>query len=520
MGGTIYDIFIIGGGINGCGIARDAAGRGFSVFLAEMGDLASGTSSGATKLVHGGLRYLEHYEFRLVREALKEREVLWAMAPHIIWPLRFLLPQRKGLRPSWLLRLGLFLYDNIGGRKLLPATAVRDMRSDRIGRVLRPGYARAFEYSDCWVDDARLVVLNAQDAREKGAEIHTRTRVASARRENGQWCVTVEDTATGECRAVNAKMLINAAGPWVGEVLTDSIGSDETHKVRLVKGSHIVVNRLYDDTRCFFFQHSDGRIFFSIPYENDFTLIGTTDEDYEGDPKAVKISEAETDYLLKAASEYFAQPVTHNDIVWSYSAVRPLFDDGASKAQEATRDYVLRRSGDNGNAALLNVIGGKITTYRRLAESALEHIEAVLGKRREKWTASSHLPGGEFAVDGYEDQVTRLTTDFAFLDAREVRRLVRRYGTRTRTILGNARSSEDLGTHFGAGLYSAEVQYLIEEEWAQTLEDVLWRRTKRGLYSRQIDLEALDAFIARACAAAQNSSNSGLRGEGDRHARA
>lgn len=519
MNKAIYDIFVVGGGINGCGIARDAAGRGFSVFLAEMNDLASGTSSGSTKLVHGGLRYLEYYEFRLVREALKEREVLWASAPHIIWPLRFVLPHHKGLRPAWLLRLGLFMYDHLGGRKLLPPTAVRDLRSDRIGRVLKPGFAKAFEYSDCWVDDARLVVLNAQDAAARGAVIRTRTQVTSARRENGIWEITITESETGESETIRAKMLVNAAGPWVSQVLTGSLGSNDNHGVRLVKGSHIVVNRLYDDERCFFFQNSDGRIFFSIPYENDFTLIGTTDEDFEGDPAKVAISDSEIDYLCAAASSYFAEPVTRADIVWTYSGVRPLYDDGASKAQEATRDYVLKRSGGEGSAPLLTVIGGKITTYRRLAESALEHIEAVMGKRGKKWTAKGKLPGGDFATDGFKAQVEAIKRDYPFLDQRDASRLVRRYGTNARIILGNAKVPDDLGLYFGAGLFAAEVQYLIDNEWARTPEDVLWRRTKRGLYGNAIDGEALAEFMRTARGQAHRGGD-GPHGEDFKHARA
>lgn len=485
-----YDLIIIGGGINGCGIARDAAGRGFSVFLAEMNDLASATSSASTKLIHGGLRYLEHYEFRLVREALEEREVLWAMAPHIIWPLRFVLPHHKGLRPAWLLRLGLFLYDHIGGRKRLPATATLDLSKDRLGAVLKPGHGKAFEYSDCWVDDARLVVLNARDAAGRGATIRTRLKVMSATRKDGHWEVDLVDTLTGRTQTATARMLINAAGPWVDTALAGSADKKDVHRVRLVKGSHIVVPKLHDDPRCFFFQNSDGRIFFAIPYERDFTLIGTTDQDYEGDPQKVAISDEEIDYLLAALNGYFKQTVGRDEIVWTYAGVRPLYDDGASKAQEATRDYVLKRTGE---PALLTVIGGKITTYRRLAESALDHIEAVLGKRGDRWTGQSHLPGGDFSIDGYGEQVAALLADYPFLEPATAERLVRRYGTEARTILGKATGTADLGTHFGAGLYEVEVRFLMDHEWARDVEDVLWRRTKMGL--RDVDKPALDAFI-------------------------
>ncbi|TIV24062.1 MAG: glycerol-3-phosphate dehydrogenase, partial [Mesorhizobium sp.] len=322
----IHDIFVIGGGINGCGIARDAVGRGFSVYLAEMNDLASGTSSGSTKLIHGGLRYLEFYEFRLVREALMEREVLWKNAPHIIWPMRFVLPYAKGLRPAWLIRLGLFLYDHIGGRKLLPATKTLDMASDPAGKPLKPLFHKAFEYSDGWVNDARLVALNARDAADRGAIIRTRTKVVSARRDGPTWTIKVQNVLTGDTEEVRARLLVNAAGPWVDHVLQTAVGQNEVHNVRLVQGSHIVVAKKFDDPRAYFFQNKDGRIIFAIPYEEEFTLIGTTDRDYPGDPHDVKISDAEIDYLCAAASEYFAVAVKRSDIVWTYSAVRPLYD--------------------------------------------------------------------------------------------------------------------------------------------------------------------------------------------------
>ncbi|MHB2264235.1 glycerol-3-phosphate dehydrogenase [Aliihoeflea sp. PC F10.4] len=489
---TTYDIFIIGGGINGCGIARDAAGRGYSVFLAEMNDLASGTSSWSTKLIHGGLRYLEHYEFRLVREALKEREVLWKSAPHIIWPMRFVLPYHKGLRPAWLLRLGLFLYDHIGGRKLLPKTEVLDMTTDPAARPLKPIFSKAFEYSDCGVDDARLVVLNARDAADRGAVIRTRTKVVAARREADGWAIDIEDRVSGARETVRARLLVNAGGPWVDKVLTQTVGHD-VHNVRLVQGSHIVIRKKFDDPRAYFFQNPDGRIIFAIPYHDDFTMIGTTDRDYEGDPKDVAISDEEIDYLIACASEYFAQPVKRDDIVWTFSGVRPLYDDGASKAQEATRDYVLKA--DTDGAPLVNIFGGKITTYRRLAESMLEKIEGLIGKKGKAWTADGSLPGGDFAVGTFDEEVRRLRADYAFIDARMARRLIRLYGTRARTILGSAKSSVDLGRHFGKDLYEAEVRYLVAHEWAMSAEDVLWRRTKRGLVLSKDEAGALDHFM-------------------------
>ncbi|MEK1902831.1 MAG: glycerol-3-phosphate dehydrogenase, partial [Rhizobium sp.] len=478
----INDIFVIGGGINGCGIARDAVGRGYTVALAEMNDFASGTSSGATKLIHGGLRYLEHYEFRLVRESLMEREILWAMAPHIIWPLRFVLPYHKGgIRPAWMIRLGLFLYDHLGGRKLLPPTAVLNMRTDPAAKPLKALFSKAFEYSDGWVDDARMVVLNARDAADKGALIMPRTRVVSARQENGVWTIETINTVTGKSERHQARMLINAAGPWVDHVIRSAFGQNEARHVRLVQGSHIIVRKKFEGPRAYFFQNPDNRIIFAIPYETDFTLIGTTDRDYTADPKDVKISEEETLYLCNAASEYFKEPVKPDDIVWTYSAVRPLFDDGASKAQEATRDYVLKVEGKQGEAPLLNVFGGKLTTYRRLSEHALEKIGEAIGVKGRPWTAGSHLPGGDFPVQGYEGEVGKLKSRYPFLTEPHARRLVRRYGTKAATLLGNAQKTEDLGRLFGSDLYEAEVRYLIEHEWARHAEDVLWRRTKDGL---------------------------------------
>ena len=490
----MLDIFVIGGGINGASVARDAVGRGYSVALAEMNDLASGTSSAATKLIHGGLRYLEHYEFRLVHEALAEREVLWAAAPHIIWSLRFVLPHHKGLRPAAVLRAGLALYDYMGGRRLLPPTKTLDLTRDEAGKPLKPGYKLAFEYSDCWVNDARFVVLNARDAADRGASVHVRTKVVSARREDGGWTVELDGEAGKQ--SVRARMLINASGPWVDDVINQAMGKNGAHNVRLVQGSHIVVRKLYDHDRCYFFQNSDGRIFFAIPYEGEFTLIGTTDRDYHGDPKDVAITEEETDYLLKATNEYFAQSVGRDDIVWSYSGVRPLFDDGASAAQEATRDYVLKLDGDAANGAVINVFGGKLTTSRRLAESVLEKIEEVLGKKGPAWTKSATLPGGDFGPKSFDAELRRLGMDYPQMNAGLLRRMMRLYGTRAKAVLGTARSEADLGTHFGADLYAAEVDYLVANEWARTAQDILWRRTKLGLKVSAEDATRLEEYLA------------------------
>lgn len=488
-----FDIAIVGGGINGCGIARDAAGRGYSVLLAEACDLASGTSSWSTKLIHGGLRYLEHFEFRLVREALTEREVLWSMAPHIVRPMRFVLPHHQGLRPAWMLRLGLFLYDHLGGRRLLPGTRVLDLASDPAGAPLKPRFAKGFEYSDCWVDDARLVVLNARDAADRGADIRTRTEVIAAERRDGLWRVRLRDARAGSESEVSARLLVNAAGPWVDRVLASALGREGRAHVRLVQGSHIVVPKLHDHDRAYIFQNADERIVFAIPYERDFTLIGTTDRDYRGDPREARISEEEKTYLCTAASEYFARPISTADIVWSFSGIRPLYDDGASKAQEATRDYVLGEEVGEGEAPLLNIFGGKLTTYRRLAAAVLRRIEARLGAKGPDWTAGAALPGGDFPVDGVAIEEARLRRERPFLDERLAARLVRLYGTRARDIFAG---SEGPGRRFGGDLTEAEVRYLMRCEWAETAEDVLWRRTKLGLHLSPEESEALAAFMA------------------------
>ncbi len=496
-GAEIFDICVIGGGINGCGIARDAAGRGYSVCLAEMNDLASGTSSWSTKLIHGGLRYLEHYEFRLVREALQERELLWANAPHIIRPLRFVLPHHAGLRPTWMLRLGLFLYDHLGGRKLLPPARSLDLRRDPAGAPLQPAYTRGFEYSDCWVDDARMVALNARDAADRGAAIHTRTAVTAARRENDHWRIALRDRDTGAEREIAARLLVNAGGPWVDRVLALSGGAGD-HRIRLVQGSHIVVPRLFDHDRCYIFQNSDGRVVFAIPYEGDYTLIGTTDRDYEGDPADAAITPEEIDYLCAAVSDYFRVPLRPDAIVWTYAGVRPLYDDGASSAQEATRDYVLHRDGGDapGQPALVNIFGGKLTTYRRLAEAVLGHVEAVLGARGPAWTKVAPLPGGDFPVTGFEALAGRLRTEHPFLAEGHARRLARLYGTRAWQLLDGAADAASLGRHFGADLYEAELRYLVAEEWAATAEDVLWRRTKLGLRLDEDEKAAVAEAVA------------------------
>ncbi|MEM8687350.1 MAG: glycerol-3-phosphate dehydrogenase [Pseudomonadota bacterium] len=486
----MHDIFVIGGGINGCGIARDAAGRGLSVFLAEKADLASGTSSASTKLIHGGLRYLEQYEFSLVRESLKERETLLRMAPHIIWPMRFVLPHHKGLRPKWLIRLGLFLYDNLGGREILPKSRSLRLQGSALGAPLKAEFSSGFEYSDCWVDDARLVVLNALDAKRHGAIIRTRTEVVSAHREDTHWRVALRDVQTGAREEVEARVLINAAGPWVSEVAANRLKLNRRAQSRLVKGSHVVVRKMFEHDRAYIFQNQDGRIIFAIPYEDQFTLIGTTDVDVGDDPDAAIISDEEVTYLLSAAGEYFSEPIQRDDVVWTYSGIRPLFDDGEQTAQEITRDYVLAVEAGDGQAPLLNIFGGKITTYRHLAEEALLKLEAWLPGLPPAWTARAALPGGEFAPSDGDGLAQKIRGHAPNLSDGQVARLARTYGT-----MALDWPASELGEDLAGGLLAAEVHHLMAHEWALTAEDVLWRRTKMGLRLGSDQVAKLDAWM-------------------------
>lgn len=490
-----YDIAVIGGGINGCGIARDAAGRGLSVFLCEQGDLAGATSSASTKLIHGGLRYLEYYAFRLVREALVEREVLLRLAPHIVRPLRFVLPHHSGLRPAWLIRLGLFIYDHLGGRRILPGTRVLELSGGPFGAPLKPGLRKGFEYSDCWVDDARLVVLNAIDAAERGAEIRVRTRCRTAARVDGLWQLDMEDEGTDRRFRIRARTLVNATGPWVSSFLEEELRLAAKGQVRLVKGSHIIVPKLFDHDRAYIFQESDGRVVFAIPFEADFTLIGTTEVDFRGDPGAAAIDSVEVDYLCAAANEYFTKTIAPADVVYSYSGVRPLYDDGTREAKAATRDYVLELDGSRTEAAVLNIFGGKITTYRRLAEAALRRLRPFLPRMGNAWTAGTPLPGGDFPIGGDAEIAAELARTCSGLPEPVARRLARAYGTRAAGVLGRATSVEGLGRHFGAGLYEAEVRYQMQREWARTAEDVIWRRTKQGLRLSRAEVARLDEWM-------------------------
>lgn len=491
-----FDILVIGGGVNGVGIARDAAGRGLKVLLCEQNDLASATSSASTKLVHGGLRYLEHFEFRLVRESLQERETLLRAAPHIIWPMRFVLPHHRGLRPRWMLRAGLFLYDHIGGRKLLPPTKALDLSGDPRGAALKPEFRRGFEYSDCWVDDARLVALNAVDAAERGATILTRTKAISVRAEDGGWVADLKDEA-GALSEVRARALVNAAGPWVDQVLRGVVRQNDPPRfaLRLVKGSHIIVDKVFDGEHAYIFQNADGRVIFAIPYQQRFTLIGTTDQPFEGDPANVSIDQGEIDYLCAAASEYFAKPVAAETVRRTYSGVRPLYKDSDVKdASAVTRDYVFDVAGE---PPLLSIYGGKITTYRRLAEHAVAKLQPLLGFTAGPWTRGAPLPGGDIANADFEAFLGCAASDFPWLESADLHRLARAYGTRIEAVLGDAASYADLGAQFGGGLSAREIDYLRRVEFARTAEDILWRRSKLSLRLPASTRNEVETYLAR-----------------------
>ncbi|UXY51815.1 glycerol-3-phosphate dehydrogenase [Pseudomonas tohonis] len=486
----VYDLAVVGGGINGVGIAADAAGRGLSVFLCEKDDLAQHTSSASSKLIHGGLRYLEHYEFRLVREALAEREVLLAKAPHIVRPMRFVLPHRPHLRPAWMIRAGLFLYDHLGKREKLPGS--RGLKFGA-GSPLKADIARGFEYSDCWVDDARLVVLNAMAARENGAHIHTRTRCVSARRSKGLWHIHLE-RADGTLLSIRARALVNAAGPWVAKFIKDDLKQKSPYGIRLIQGSHIVVPRLYEGEHAYILQNEDRRIVFAIPYLERFTLIGTTDREYQGDPAKVAISAEETAYLLDVVNRHFKQQIGEKDILHTYSGVRPLCDDESDDPSAVTRDYTLSLEAHPGEAPLLSVFGGKLTTYRKLAESALAQLAPFFPSAKPSWTASQPLPGGE-QMDSQAELAEALCNRFGWLPDSLARRWAGTYGSRTWALLDGVQNLTDLGEHLGSGLYTREVDYLCREEWATGLDDILWRRTKLGLFMTPGQQERLAQYL-------------------------
>ncbi|MGF1660476.1 MAG: glycerol-3-phosphate dehydrogenase [Rubrimonas sp.] len=510
------DLFIIGGGVNGAGVARDAAGRGLRVALAEMNDLGSATSSSSTKLFHGGLRYLEFFEFGVVRRSLAEREVLLRAMPHISWPIRFVLPYHKdmrfnsdtptakllatvmpwmkGQRPGWLIRMGLFMYDHLGGRKILPGTTTVDMRTDPVGGPIDDKFEKAYEYSDCWVEDSRLVVLNARDAEIRGAEILPRTKVVSAERGRDLWTITLRDADSGETFTRTAKVLVNAAGPWVEQVLRGALRQNSAGGMRLVRGSHIVTRKLFDHGKCYFFQGADGRIGFAIPYETDFTLIGTTEADHDQPDQPPVCTPEERRYLIDFANRYFKKPVTEEDVVWSYSGVRPLYDQDAKSATAATRDYVLSLD-EAGGAPLLNIFGGKISIYRKLSEEAVDKVRRFFPAATGDWTAGVALPGGDFEWDGVPRLARELRAAHPFLTEFWATRLVRAYGTEAREVIAGADAAEALGRDFGATLTAREVDWLMDREYARTAEDVVWRRSKLGLRMTPEQIAALDAWM-------------------------
>lgn len=486
-----YDLVVVGGGVNGTGIAMDAAGRGLRVLLCEMNDLASATSSRSSKLIHGGLRYLEHYEFRLVRQALAEREALLANAPHIMWPMRFRLPHQPHLRPGWVIRAGLFLYDHLARRERLSGSRAISFTADD---PLKPEITRGFEYSDGWVDDARLVVLTARKAEQLGARILTRTRCVRAERGADQWQVTLLDTRTGDSRVVRAKALVNAAGPWVSSLFDSTLHQRAPRLIRMVKGSHIVVPRLNRENEAYILQNKDERIVFVIPYEDDFSLIGTTDVDYTGNPAEAVISPEETQYLLDIVNHYFRHQLTPDDVAWSYSGVRPLMDEEEESAQKASRGYAFEIDAPDGRSPLLSVFGGKLTTYRKLAETATDHLCEYFPQARRPWTRHGVLPGGDF--DSQPQLKDALLQRYPWLPERLAARLVRSYGTDSYHLLGDSRSLDDLGEHFLGNLYEREVRYLVSHEWAITADDILWRRTKQGLYASPLQVEALENWLS------------------------
>ncbi len=497
-----YDVLVVGGGINGVGIARDAAGRGMSVLLCEKDDLASHTSSASSKLIHGGLRYLEYFAFGLVRKALLEREVLLRSAPHIMRPLRFIMPHDSNGRPAWLIRAGLFLYDSLARREFLPGSHGVDLRKHAAGAPLKPEFVKGFEYSDGWVDDARLVVLNAVDARERGATIYTRTLCRSLERGQDRWTATLANARCGEHR-VQARCLVNAAGPWASCLLQQATGSGGHQALRLIKGSHIVVKRLFEHPFAYIFQHPDGRIVFAIPYEQDFTLIGTTDLDFDGDPDQVAITAQEIDYLCELSNHYFQRAIAPADVVWSYAGVRPIVEDAAASAAAATRDFRLEH--DTHGAPMLTVFGGKITTFRKLAEQAVDWIGPLLGHRAPAWTANACLPGGDLfgehpsrrGIVEFDRYVAGVQQRYSFLSRVLALRYARAYGTRLPIMLAHCSSLADMGPEIVPGLYAAEANYLVEHEWAVSAADILWRRTKLGLHAPAGSEALVEAWLAR-----------------------
>ncbi|WP_375749797.1 glycerol-3-phosphate dehydrogenase [Vibrio sp. HN007] len=492
---TNYDVVVIGGGINGVATASDAAGRGLKVALFEMNDLASATSSASSKLIHGGLRYLEHYEFRLVSEALAEREVLLKNAPHLVSQLRFRLPHRPHLRPAWMIRAGLFLYDNLGKR-----VSLKGSHGLKFGETdpLLPEMKKGFEYSDCAVDDARLVVINAKLAEEKGAEVFTRHKCVGAERLNDGWSITVEDTHSGEIKKVTAKALVNAAGPWVDKFYDSQLKMRAPRGIRLVKGSHVIVPKMYEGDYAFILQNQDGRIVFVLPYLDKYSVIGTTDVEYNGDPSEVEIDKDEIEYLCDIVNQHFVEKVSPEDVVSTWSGVRPLCEDESSDAQAVTRDYTIELEDELDDAPLLSIFGGKLTTYRKLGQAAVDKLAPYFPQMSAPWTKEATLPGGDFS--SRENLIAALTSQYPWVDQQTIKRWVKAYGTLSDAFLSGTNSLEDLGEHFGHGLYQSEVDYLVSSEWAMTTEDILWRRSKLGLEFSPEQEERLAGYLENALA--------------------
>lgn len=502
------DLLVVGGGINGAGVARDAAGRGLRVLLCEQGDLGEGTSSRSGKYIHGGLRYLEYYEFRLVREALIEREVLLRLAPHLIFPMRLVITHNKGLRPAWFLRTGLFLYDHLGGRERLPGTRSVHLRNDPVGAALQPQYDKAFEYSDCWVDDARLVLYNALDAQRLGATVMTRTAFTGAQRDGDAWTAELTDGRSGQVTRVRAKAIVNAAGPWVETALSRIRGVQSNKRVRLVKGSHIITKKFWDGPQAYVIQHTDRRILFINPYLDDLALIGTTDIGYEGDPGQVQADANEIQYICSALNNYFVHQLTPDQVLLAYSGVRPLLEDEAANPSAVTRDYEFAIDGAPGQPVLLSAYGGKITTYRKLAEHALDKLKPWFPQLGPAWSGTKPLPGGDIPNADFDGFFAQLRQRYAGLPLPLLQHLARNYGTGVAALLGNARSTADLGQHFGAHCYERELQHLVSHEWAQTVEDLLWRRTKHALRLDATQKAAVAAWLQQQQAGAPRANAS------------
>ena len=494
---NLYDVLIIGGGINGCGVARDAAGRGYSVYLAEKSDIASGTSSASSKLIHGGLRYLENFEFSLVRASLRERDILIKIAPHIIREMRFVLPHHNKLRPVWLLKLGMLLYDNLYSSKYIKRSSYIKIPSHESKSTLRETFKKGFEYSDCITDDARLTVLNAADAKRLGSNINTRTMVKNMEQKKGVWNIEVMNTISNEAKYVQAKVVVNATGPWVDNFLKNHSKQTKIDNVRLVKGSHIVVKKLFNHSYAYIFQNSDGRVFFAVPWENEFTFIGTTDVDFKDNLDSFSASDDEINYLCKSANQYFRSGISSNDVIKHWSGVRPLYQDGSIKAQKASRDYTIKIDSQDNNSALINIFGGKMTTFRQLSEEVVNKVGSILGEKKSQWTSDVHLPGGDFSLTEKTKIVDGLAKKYDYLDVDYIQRLFNLYGTRVEYILKNVSSIDDLGLHFGSDLYQVEVDYLMQEEFALYPEDVLERRTKLYLFLDYDKIENLDNYMQK-----------------------